>query len=201
MFNHGELGGTFGAKVLLSRLHGSVTGGNGHGTYLSTRPASLAVLRSLIERQGDMPVFAPAYHAQGTGLPDLAAHTYTTAAQHTRCVVEGVAYLGHPTSHCQVLDGPRVGRLRHQQLGNVAPQAEDLFRVGADDHPFFGLEGAGSRDPGSSVFQQFHQAHTTTSNRQDTPHVAEVGDADAMIEGRIQDTNALWHPDPGPVDG
>jgi hypothetical protein len=73
--------------------------------------------------------------------------------------------------------------------------------MGADDHPFFGLEGAGSRDLGSSVYQQFHQAYTTTSIRQDTPHVAQVRDAEAMIKGRIKDTGALSHPDPGPVYG
>jgi hypothetical protein len=148
-----------------------------------------------------MPVFATANHAEGIGLPDLAAHTYATAAQHARCVVEGVAHLGHATSHCQVLDGPRVGGLRYQQLGNVAPQSEDLFRVGADDHPVLGLEGAGRRDFGSSVPLQFHQTHATTSIWQDAPHVAEVGDADAMIKGRVEDVCALWHPDPGPVYG
>jgi hypothetical protein len=73
--------------------------------------------------------------------------------------------------------------------------------VGADDHPVLGLEGAGSRDFRSSIPQQLHQTQATTSIWQDAPHVAEVGDADAMIKGRVKDTGALWYPNAGAIYG
>lgn len=68
-----------------------------------------------------------------------------------------------------------------------------------NNHPFLDLKGAGCGNPRLSVLNYLYQAQTADPNVNDTPHMTEMGDTDAMIEGRIEDTSASRNMDSSPI--
>jgi hypothetical protein len=195
IFDHSELGSALPAEVFLSLLHWTITGDNGHGADLPTGPTSLAVLGPFIKRHGNVYVLSPPHKSKNIGLPNLTAHADATATENAGRVVEWITHFDNTTSNRQILNGPRVGSFCDQQFGNVSPQLEDFLRMSPNDHPFLDLKGAGCGNPRLPVLYYLHQAQAADPKVNDTPHMTEMGDTDAMIESRIEDTSAMRNPD------
>ena len=112
----------FSAEAFLPALHRPVAGGYRHRAKLDAGAAALTEFRTHPQGKVHMPILAAAHEADGIGLPHLGADTNAAAAQNTVLIPEGIADLLDPAAHGDVLDGPGVRRLGHEQLGNVAPQ-------------------------------------------------------------------------------
>ena len=138
-----------------------------------------------------MAIPAPADKPQGIGLGQFPAVAHATPAEDAVFIPEGIANFLDPAAHGDVLNGPGIGGLGHEQLGDIAPQAAHFFRIGLDDHALLHAQGAGRGDFGFSVLDLFHNAESAGADILKKGHMAEMGDADTVFDGGIEDAAAF----------
>jgi hypothetical protein len=188
-----ELRFTVSAESLLTGFHWPVAGLDCHRTKLDAVLTMLAKLRPYPEWIVHVAVLAASDETDRPGLPDFGTDPHTSSTKHAIVITELVSYLFYPTANRNILNRPGVGSLGHQQFGQVAPQPPDFFGIRQNHHPFLHIQGAGSSYPMTAFDDIFHDAQTAGADIREIGNMAEMGNADPILNGSLQHA--------GPPDG
>jgi len=147
-----------------------------------------------------MTFLTASHKADGMGFPDFSARADATSAEHAVIVPERIADLPDTAAHSNILDGTRIRGLRHQQFSEIAAQVPDPVCIGLDHHAFFRVERAGSGHIRPAIDNMLDDAQPARAYVREIGHMAQVGDTEAIFDGRIENTGAFDGVDYGPID-
>jgi hypothetical protein len=106
----------------------------------------------------------------------------------------------NPASNRNILNRPGIGSLCHQHFRDIFSDPKDFIRVSMDDHAFSCFEGAGSGNFRSAPLLQLNDTESAGSDRRQASNMTEMGNADAVIEGGVENRCSSGHFDSGSVD-
>jgi hypothetical protein len=148
----------------------------------------------------DMTFLAASDKPDGVGSPDFRARADATSTEHAVIVPERIADLPDTAAYGNILDGTRIRGLRHQQFSEIAAQVPDPICIGLDHHAFFHVERAGSGHIRPAIDNVLDDAQPARAYVRQIGYMAQVGDAEAIFDGRIENTGAFDGVDYGPID-